>query len=217
MILQARKSPKQRRAIDRIEAIINAAKDVIREEGYSEFSTNKVAKAANVNIASVYQYFPNKETLILFIHEQQLKTISTHCQDVELAQFNDLNLEINSLYQRIFPDRETCVLLDAIDCAIHSTPVLHHLESNMAKLIADFIANRLSHYGSNWEFAQKQDLGRHLHHFYCNYYYREPQSNSGEPSPVFQHSCQLLLQQALAPQRPAAVPHLSECASSNVG
>lgn len=217
MILQARKSPKQRRAIDRIETIINAAKDVIRKDGYSEFSTNKVAKAANVNIASVYQYFPNKESLILFIHEQHLKTISAHCQDIELADISDLNLEINDLYRRIFPDRESCVLLNAIDCAIYSTPVLHHLENDISNLITDFIVSRLKYHGSIWEPAKKQDLGRQLHHFYCSYYYRDPQSTSSESNPVFLQNCQLLLQQALAPHHATPLQQLSSYASSSAG
>ena len=47
-----------------VEAILDATARVLVREGYARTSTNRVAAVAGVSIGSLYQYFPNKESLV---------------------------------------------------------------------------------------------------------------------------------------------------------
>lgn len=59
-----RKKPQQARSRATVDAILIAAAYILERDGWSHFTTNRVADKAGVNIASLYQYFPNKEALI---------------------------------------------------------------------------------------------------------------------------------------------------------
>lgn len=64
VIKTPRKRPKQARSRATVDSILIAATYILEHDGWSQFTTNRVAEKAGVNIASLYQYFPNKEALI---------------------------------------------------------------------------------------------------------------------------------------------------------
>jgi len=64
------KKPKQLRSKMTVDAIIEASAIIISKEGLSGFNTNKIAKIAGVSIASLYQYFPNKESIFMALVEE---------------------------------------------------------------------------------------------------------------------------------------------------
>jgi AcrR family transcriptional regulator len=59
-----RKQPRQARSRATVEAIIEAGAHVLSELGWAGFTTNKVAEAAGASIGSLYQYFPDKLSLL---------------------------------------------------------------------------------------------------------------------------------------------------------
>src|SRR4051812_40149385 len=63
--ISSRKQPKQTRSTILVAAILQAATQVLANEGAHRFTTARVAEKAGVSVGSVYQYFPNK-TAILF-------------------------------------------------------------------------------------------------------------------------------------------------------
>ncbi len=60
-----RKQPRQARSKRMVRALLDATAKVLVEEGWSAASTNRVADVAGVSVGSLYQYFPNKESLVL--------------------------------------------------------------------------------------------------------------------------------------------------------
>ena len=62
-----KKLPKQRRAVATVDALSQAATYILAREGVGGFTANKVVEKAGVNIASFYQYFPNKEALLFHL------------------------------------------------------------------------------------------------------------------------------------------------------
>jgi AcrR family transcriptional regulator len=69
------RKPRQARAKFTRETLIDAATQVLREQGFEAFNTNRVAEKAGISIGSLYQYFPNKQALteaILLRHVGQL-------------------------------------------------------------------------------------------------------------------------------------------------
>ncbi len=68
--LNPRKQPKQARSKATVEAILQAAAQVLVNEGYDKASTNRVAKVAGVSVGSLYQYFPNKDAMFLALADE---------------------------------------------------------------------------------------------------------------------------------------------------
>jgi AcrR family transcriptional regulator len=73
---QPKKQPKQSRAKATVEAILEATARVLASEGYERATTNRIACVAGVNIASLYQYFPNKDALVAALIDRHLQRIS---------------------------------------------------------------------------------------------------------------------------------------------
>ncbi|AKU24865.1 hypothetical protein ACZ75_12525 [Massilia sp. NR 4-1] len=67
---QPRKMPRQARSQHMVETILEATACVLAERGYAGTNTNVVAERAGVSVGSVYQYFPNKDSLITALHER---------------------------------------------------------------------------------------------------------------------------------------------------
>lgn len=59
-----RKLPQQDRSRMTVEAILEATTHILTEEGYDKANTNRIAERAGISIDSLYQYFPNKESLM---------------------------------------------------------------------------------------------------------------------------------------------------------
>ena len=59
------KQPKQRRTAETRERILRAATHVFASHGYAAGATNRIAEAAGVSIGSLYQYFPNKDAILV--------------------------------------------------------------------------------------------------------------------------------------------------------
>lgn len=70
--LQPRKLGKQRRAVETRARILEAAAHVFAEHGYAAGTTNRVAERAAVSIGSLYQYFPNKDAMLVELVHRHL-------------------------------------------------------------------------------------------------------------------------------------------------
>ena len=72
-----RKQPRQARSRATVEAIIEAGAHVLSELGWAGFTTNKVAEAAGASIGSLYQYFPDKLSLLEAIRRRHFDHVLT--------------------------------------------------------------------------------------------------------------------------------------------
>ncbi|MFT4918666.1 MAG: AcrR family transcriptional regulator, partial [Zhongshania aliphaticivorans] len=61
---EPRRRPSQSRSKVLVDAIIQACKQVLADEGEERLTTNRIAEVAGVTIGSLYQYFPNKEAIL---------------------------------------------------------------------------------------------------------------------------------------------------------
>ena len=65
--LKPRKKPIQARSGATVEAIFEAAIQVLLADGLAWLTTTRVAERAGVSVGTLYQYFPNKEALLFAI------------------------------------------------------------------------------------------------------------------------------------------------------
>lgn len=60
-----RRKPKQPRALATRAAIFEAAAQILEREGEAAFNTNRIAERAGVSVGTLYQYFPDKQAILV--------------------------------------------------------------------------------------------------------------------------------------------------------
>ncbi|HEY0288502.1 MAG TPA: TetR family transcriptional regulator [Pseudomonas sp.] len=69
--ISSRKQPKQARSTELVATILEAAIQVLANEGATRFTTARVAERAGVSVGSVYQYFPNKAAILFRLQSDE--------------------------------------------------------------------------------------------------------------------------------------------------
>jgi AcrR family transcriptional regulator len=88
-----RKQPQQDRSRLTVEAILEATTHILTQEGYDKANTNRIAERAGISIGSLYQYFPNKESLMAALIEQHSDEIA-QLMESKLKDLSNAPLEI---------------------------------------------------------------------------------------------------------------------------
>ncbi len=60
-----RKRPLQERSRSTVDTILEAAAQVLERDGYASTTTDGIAARAGVSVGTLYQYFPNKDSILL--------------------------------------------------------------------------------------------------------------------------------------------------------
>lgn len=68
-----RRKPKQARAQDTVEVIFEATARILRKEGRAALNTNYIAECAGISVGTLYQYFPDKESILVAIARRELE------------------------------------------------------------------------------------------------------------------------------------------------
>jgi AcrR family transcriptional regulator len=112
-----RKLPQQDRSRVTVEAILEATTRILVEEGYDKANTNRIAERAGISIGSLYQYFPNKESLMAALMEQ-------HSQEMAELVETKLNRLFDSPLEIVIPE-----IISAVVAAHAINPRLHQVLS----------------------------------------------------------------------------------------
>ena len=72
-----RRVPTQNRSREKYEAILRACTELLRDEGYDATTPSKIAARAGVGKGVLYQYFPNKETIVATVVDVELDAFAT--------------------------------------------------------------------------------------------------------------------------------------------
>ena len=115
--LTPRKAPRQARAQATHDAILEAATQIISVGGLAAFNTNAVAERAGVSIGSLYQYFGNKDALMVaLIHRQQQRQLASVANAVASVGSGDLAATIRVIIRAAMQHHhDNSLLASAID------------------------------------------------------------------------------------------------------
>jgi len=80
--ITARKPPQQSRSRVTVEAILDGAIRVLEQEGSLAMTTTRVAQAAGVSVGTLYQYFPNRQSILDALQEREFQRTTSMLQAV---------------------------------------------------------------------------------------------------------------------------------------
>lgn len=78
----SRKEPRQARSSTLVAAVLDAAVQVLTNEGAPRFTTARVAERAGLSVGSLYQYFPNKAAILFRLQSDEWRRTSAMLRDI---------------------------------------------------------------------------------------------------------------------------------------
>jgi len=70
-----RRQPRQRRALETMNAVLDAVVRILKREGAAAVTTNHIAEVAGISIGSLYQYFPDKHAIFAALHKRHIDEV----------------------------------------------------------------------------------------------------------------------------------------------
>jgi len=77
LAFEPRKTPVQARSTVTVEAIYEATIQVLLSHGAERLTTTRVAERAGVSVGTLYQYYPNKRSLLFAVLERHMNDVAT--------------------------------------------------------------------------------------------------------------------------------------------
>ncbi len=141
-----RRLPRQQRSRDRYEKIIATAKQLIAERGNDSVSMREIAVAAEMPIASVYQYFPDKNGLLwTLIADVFAKLEQEWDEGREAADSIDaLNDAAMGLYDSLINQCEADAFFARLWISVQANAVLAELDQAFNIRMADTYCDKVS-------------------------------------------------------------------------
>jgi AcrR family transcriptional regulator len=118
-----RKKPKQMRSKLMFDSILEASTRVLEEVSFKKFTTNRVAEAAGISIGSLYQYFPNKQSILIELERIAIDKITANIENL-------LFDENHTSQDRLFKVIEYFVITDS---ALYDNPFTVNTEYSVQK------------------------------------------------------------------------------------
>ncbi len=81
-----RRIPRQARASETVALILEAAAQILEAGGLEAFTTNAVAERAGVSIGTLYQYFADKNAILLALAQQEVQSTLAELRRSEGAE-----------------------------------------------------------------------------------------------------------------------------------
>jgi AcrR family transcriptional regulator len=76
-----RTEPTQRRSTQRLDALLDAAAEIVDETGFERLTTQMVAERAGASIGTVYRYFPDRVAVVQALRERSIRRFRERVAD----------------------------------------------------------------------------------------------------------------------------------------
>ena len=154
--LDLRRTPMQARGQATFDRILDATAQLLEKVGTEALTTNLIAKAADVNVATLYQYFPNKQAVLLSLFERQSEARIVLGERV-LQGFTDApdwRKVVHGAVRAVARSRAEQPGTVALRQAMRSSPDLLEHDQRMSVHVANTLADELVSAGAKPEQAR---------------------------------------------------------------
>lgn len=145
-VLKPRKSPVQARSAVTVEAILDATIQVLLRVGKERLTTTRVAARAGVSVGTLYQYFPNKSSLLAAALKRHMDEVCSGIERV-CAEQRGQPLEhmtaalVSAFLAAKMRDVKTSVALYAVSSDVDGARIVQQLGLRMRQAIAAMLAS----------------------------------------------------------------------------
>jgi AcrR family transcriptional regulator len=155
-VLELRRTPMQARGQATFEEILDATAGLLDKVGGDKVTTNLIAKAAGVNVATLYQYFPNKQAVLLELFKRQSEARIQIGERLlaGIGAADDWRKVIGSAIQIIARARAEMPGTLALRQVMRSSPQLLEHEQIYAQHMSAVLASALQAAGAKVDHAQ---------------------------------------------------------------
>ncbi|WP_121255137.1 TetR/AcrR family transcriptional regulator [Nocardioides ferulae] len=144
----ARRRPRQARSVQMKQRILDAAAQVLAEQGYAAMTTNRVAARAEVSVGSLYRYFEDRHDLMEHLREASsaatmAELTAAMVEAVALPPRAGVRLVVGTLVDSL--ERHGPVvraLIDEVPMGSHQN-ALPQLEGQLQQLARVFVARQV--------------------------------------------------------------------------
>ena len=134
-----RKSPRQSRSRATAKAVLDAAAHILDQPGQPDFTTNHVAEKAGISIGSLYQYFPNKETILAELLRRDWQRLTARLAliaDQDATPVTCLNAWIDVAIAHQFARPLLSLRLEALETSLNLSEEMEHLAQRIITQIS---------------------------------------------------------------------------------
>jgi AcrR family transcriptional regulator len=140
VVLEPRKSPVQARSTASVDAILEATIQVLLSVGKERLTTTKVALRAGVSVGTLYQYFPNKSSLLQAILRRHLTEVGDAVERVCKEQKGRtlrqmVTALITAFMQAKMRDGKTSVALYSVSSDVDGAKIVQQMGARFNKAI----------------------------------------------------------------------------------
>ena len=79
-----RKGPRQERSRVTVDSIMQATLELIAQDGFPALTTTRIAARAGISVGSLYEYFPNREAILLSLYESTSSNVANTARRIVL-------------------------------------------------------------------------------------------------------------------------------------
>lgn len=149
-----RRLPSQKRSKETVKRILSATVSLLEENGIEAVTAINVSKKAGINVASFYQYFPNKNAVVLALFQSWLDWVMATFDEIEKESFlkltwSDFFIRLgDAVFKGSFISYRAAAELLRI---MEMSPELKRMNEKHGSAVAGRLAEYLKGYGSKWE------------------------------------------------------------------
>ena len=140
--VEPRKIPRQSRAIATCAAIVEGAARILETSGPEALNTNAIAEVAGVSIGTLYQYFPDKQAVLVALirRERALLLDELHAIPDDGAQALEAMVAASIRHQ--FARPRLAAALEILERSLSLDAEAARMAEDIARLSADLLATR---------------------------------------------------------------------------
>lgn len=142
---EPRKTPVQARSAVTVEAISEAAIQILLTHGSDRLTTTRVADRAGVSVGTLYQYYPNKQSLLFAVLENHLNVVAAAveiaCEQGRQKPLADMMREMVEAFVNIKIERaDISVALYRVSAEIGGPGLMKKISQRLHRSIERMIA-----------------------------------------------------------------------------
>lgn len=145
--IHSRKQPQQARSEELVSAILEAAIQVLAKEGFPRFTTARVAEKAGVSVGSLYQYFPNKASILFRLQSDEWRDTNDMLrlilEDERASPSARLRRLVHAFIKSECDEADIRHALDGAAPLYRDAPEARKAKAAGRRTFADFIAHAL--------------------------------------------------------------------------